>query len=398
MHSRLEAELEQLLDEPVCAAGAREQSTFDSYAARYDGRVVLFGAGKLGRKLLAATARTQIANIVAFADNNTSLRGTRIDGVPVLSVADAAALHGTSAVFVVSIWTAEGAGRFEERIAELRAQGCETVVPFGYLAWKLSGQALPHWAVDMPTKVLKQAAEIRRCARLWADESSQREFVAQLRWRLHFDFEGLPPVASGDQYFPADLIPLREDESFVDCGAFDGDTLQVFLDKCGGRFRSAVCFEPDGGNCERLRRYVATLPPGCRERIAVRQCAVGARDAGVRFTAAGDTSSRVGTGDMVVEGVTLDAALDGIAPSFLKFDIEGAEPEALEGARRIIAGGRPVIAVCVYHTQDHLWQLPLAIQALQPDYRFFLRPYKQVWELVCYAVPAERLSAGYAVD
>jgi hypothetical protein len=101
---------------------------------------------------------------------------------------------------------------------------------------------------------------------------------------------------------------------------------------------------------------------------------------------------------MVVEGVTLDAALDGITPSYLKFDIEGAEPEALEGARRIIAGNGPVIAVCVYHAQDHLWRLPLAIQALQPDYRFFLKPYKQVWELVCYAVPAERLSAGYAVD
>ena len=35
--------------------------------------------------------------------------------------------------------------------------------------------------------------------------------------------------------FPS-LFGLRNDEVFVDCGAFDGDTLRIFLNQSGGRF------------------------------------------------------------------------------------------------------------------------------------------------------------------
>jgi hypothetical protein len=41
--------------------------------------------------------------------------------------------------------------------------------------------------------------------------------------------------------------------------------------------------------------------------------------------------------------------------------------------------------------QDHLWKLPLAVDALVDDYRYELRRYERDnWEVVLYAIPAER--------
>jgi hypothetical protein len=81
-------------------------------------------------------------------------------------------------------------------------------------------------------------------------------------------------------------------------------------------------------------------------------------------------------------------------PTFIKMDIEGAEVDALIGARRLIENALPVLAICVYHQPDHLWRIPLLIRSFSDQYRFFLRPHNEEgWDLVCYAVPASRLIA-----
>ena len=56
--------------------------------------------------------------------------------------------------------------------------------------------------------------------------------------------------------------------------------------------------------------------------------------------------------------------------------------------------GAALWAVCVYHKQGDLWQLPLLLQCGLPadDYRFFLRKHGgEIFDTVCYAVPANRL-------
>ena len=81
-------------------------------------------------------------------------------------------------------------------------------------------------------------------------------------------------------------------------------------------------------------------------------------------------------------------------PTYIKMDIEGAELEALWGARRILKEHSPVLAICAYHTSDHLWQIPLLIHAIQPDYKLYLRRYAEgAFELVWYAVPPDRVKS-----
>jgi FkbM family methyltransferase len=372
-------QLSELLDEPLNACKVREQSAFDQLTADMPD-LVLFGAGGLGRKVLQAL-RDIGRQPLAFVDNK--LAGRSVEGLTVLSPAEAAALHGKSATFVVTIW-ASWADTMHEQVQSLRSFGCRSVISFIPLLWKFP-DLLPHVQIDLPSRVLEQRADILRCFDLWSDDASRSEYIAQLRWRLHADFDALNPPHP-DQYWQADLINLGDDAIFADAGAFDGDTLAQFLQFTRGAFRSAYVFEPDSGNLQNLDKRLQYLSPEVRARIHVCGAAVGDKDRDISFHQGSGISSSAGAGADSVRCVALDNALVE-RPDYIKYDIEGFVLLALQGSARIISRHRPALAVCAYHLQDHLWKIPLLIQSLNPNYRFFLRPHGQIWETVCYAIP-----------
>jgi hypothetical protein len=89
--------------------------------------------------------------------------------------------------------------------------------------------------------------------------------------------------------------------------------------------------------------------------------------------------------------VAIDDVLAEIPPTFIKMDIEGAEAAALTGARRVVREARPILAVAAYHRQADLWELPLLVHDMGPDYRMFLRPHAgEGFDTVLYAAPPER--------
>ena len=81
-------------------------------------------------------------------------------------------------------------------------------------------------------------------------------------------------------------------------------------------------------------------------------------------------------------------------PTFIKIDIEGFEPNCLQGARTVISETAPVVAVCVYHLQSHLWDILLQLNSYYSEYNFKMCPHlADGWDLVLYAVPKNRLPA-----
>lgn len=382
------SQLESLLSEGVAAAQLREREAFDAVARSCKERIVLFGAGGLGRRTLAGLRGAGIEPL-AFVDNNPANHGREIEGVPVLSPGDAAKQYGDDAVFVVTIWGANSPHRYEHSLKQLEDLGCKRVVTFAHLYWKYPEVFLPFYCRDLPHKILEQADEVRRACELWSDEKSRQQYVKQVQWRLFPDFNGLSHPDEHAQYFP-DEISIDEREKFVDCGAFDGDTLKVFLEKTGENFGRFIALEPDPLNYRKLEAFALSQPEAVRNKIALYDVAAGDAEGTITMETTGTASSATGKGDTEVRVVPLDSFLDE-APSWLKLDIEGAEPQALQGAAGWIAGEAPVIAVCVYHLQDHLWKIPLMLKSLRDDYRFFLRSHNEEgWDLVCYAVPAGR--------
>jgi FkbM family methyltransferase len=385
----LHQQIEELLQEGAAGARERERSEFDRLAGPFARSPVLFGAGGIGRKTLAGL-RTLGIEPLAFADNNQALWGKSMQGIPVLSPQEAAARYGKSAVFVVTIWCGEGWDRMRDRLRSLRDLGCAHVSTFGPLFWKYPEVFLPHYAAAPAHQVHEQAQAVLEAADLWADEASRNEYLSQIRWRLFFDFDGLADPVQHPIYFPSDLCTLIPGEVFVDCGAYDGDTIRSFVEQPQPGFGQVFAFEPDPASFAKMERLVATLPR--RESIVMRRAATGDENGAVSFSADGTPAASVGSGDLQVDCVKLDDALKGVIPTYIKMDIEGSEPDALAGAGRLIAEHSPVLAICSYHRQDHVWSIPQLIHALNPNYRFFLRPHLvEVWDLVCYAIPAARL-------
>src|SRR5262249_2595507 len=148
--------------------------------------------------------------------------------------------------------------------------------------------------LDLPQHIAERAAEIPGAYELLGDEKSRLEFVTQIYWRFRMDYSRLPPHdPPADMYFPRDLFSLSPDEVFVDCGAFDGDSLRSFSDRVNGRFRRIYAFEPDADNRAALSRHVAALPADAAAKIAILPYALGRTDGTVRFSANGAVNSKV---------------------------------------------------------------------------------------------------------
>jgi FkbM family methyltransferase len=385
----------KLLSESVESARERESKSFAAEFQGCDG-VVLFGAGRLGRLCARALRRAGIP-LRGFCDTNSRLHGAEIDGARVLSPEEAAARHGEKDLFVVAIWTGAARESMAERTAFLAALGCRKVAPYPALAWAYGEDEVPFHSFHRPSAILAQAASIRALAGSLCDAESLATLERDLARRLHARFTTVPPAP--DQYFP-DFLTLQPDECFVDGGAFDGDTLDEFLRRTRGGFRHYHAIEPDPINVARLRGRLAALSVAIRERVSIHEAALHDRDEALYFAAEGTVGSAVSrTGRTQVSGRRLDTLLVGERVTFLKLDIEGAEPEALMGGTELIRVNRPLVAVCAYHLPDHLWRVPHFLRKILPEHRLFLRCHgHDGWEMVCYAVPPERLRGGRRVS
>jgi FkbM family methyltransferase len=386
--------LDVLLDEEILHAKSRAETFYDSASGEFKEDIILFGAGGFGRLINRKLRKLHIEPI-AFADNNPSLWGKKIDGTEVLSPKDAAAKYGRKAVFLVSIWNGEAADRMGDRVRQLKSLGCQVVLPFGSLFWKYHETFLPHFCLELPQEALSQKHLIRAAMQLWSDQASREEFVAQVGFRISLDFDLISQQVEGRHYFPPGLFSLSDDEVFIDCGAFDGDTIEDFVKETGERFRHLEAFEPDPITFPNLVERTQRLPREIRERIRLNQQAIGRKPGQINFEATGTMLSTTGAGSSVVPVVDLDSVLASMDPTFIKFDIEGFELEGLMGASQVLSRTRPILAVSAYHLQNHLWRVPLLLSSLLPErYRFFLRPHGvEAWDLVCYAVPEERALA-----
>ena len=392
----LATQLEGLLSEELGSLVRRERTAYDLLTEPLNDSFVLFGAGVLGRRTLAGVRKLGIEPL-AFTDNNSLLWGQTVDGLKVLSPVDAVHRFANLAPFVVAIWRDVGGHPVAKIREQLNAIAPTRVVSVGYLYWKYAEALLPYYFLDLPHKIALQVDQVRAAFKLFSDDQSRIEYLAQLRWRLWLDFDGLPPPVSHPPYLPDDLFSTSAEEVFVDCGAYDGDTIERFLQhqvQFSGRI---FAFEPDVLNVAKLRSYVGSLPAPTQERITIVPSAVGSRRQKVRMETTGTVQSAVSnSGSAEAECVPLDEVLSDEAPTYVKMDIEGGEPEALVGARSVIQSHHPVLAICVYHQFDHLWKLPLLVHSMSNDYSFFLRPQAEAcWDLVCYAVPLTRLKVKF---
>ncbi|TQR46404.1 FkbM family methyltransferase [Paenibacillus popilliae] len=218
-----------------------------------------------------------------------------------------------------------------------------------------------------------------------ADEQSRHVFYERINYCITGNREHLIPLKSeAPQYFESDIIVLSKEEIFVDGGAFTGDTLEIFLEQTGGKYKKVYAFEP-----EVLKHKPFLDKYGQSANIELIPCGLWSQKDQLPFSAQGSVSSGLSAnGNIEIPVISIDEVLQGEPVTFIKMDIEGAELEALKGAERTIREYKPKLAICVNHKPLDIVQIPMYLKQLVPEYKLFMRHYSDGFcETVCYAVP-----------
>jgi len=376
--------LNQQIDELFsCPADVRLAAVVDRVGPRLDraaGKVYLYGAGQLGKSALALLRQCGITP-AGFLDSSPVKHGTVVDGLPVFSVGHLSDGTVPSHLVVITVYNCLP-------VLESLNKAGVAAVTFAQLAWTVGGPLLPYLSVERPQELWPHRDAIRRAGAIWVDHNSREEYLAQLRWSLTLDPFALPHHDDPrDTYFDNGIVRWGDHEVFIDCGAYDGDSLAAFMARCP-TYAEAIGLEPDPLNrAACVRRFGGD---GAMKRARVRLLPYAASDSRglLTFQSLGTVASAVGTSGTEVSAAPLDELVSTPPPTFIKMDIEGAEPLALRGAARIMRDYAPTIAACLYHERRHLWEIPLQIAEAQPKYKLFLRRYAdECWETVCYASP-----------
>jgi FkbM family methyltransferase len=353
--------------------------------ARLSGKpVYLLGSTTgIARRFIQVAARLfDVRGVVDDVSRESTIQGIpRLDGGSFVA-------RGAGAVAVCLAFSHPALEYFEHLC---RAAGAELV------QYMEAVDAIPDYPRDhILASLARTTAEnielLLAASERWADSISRHTYFALLNGRLTYDRTWLESVDVGPEtmYFGVDCMELGPHEALVDCGAFDGDTIESFRAKTLDQFESIVGLEPDPRNFAILNQRYGGDP-----RIKLHSVAASSEACELSFAAGLGAQSFSSAADgaqaqekIVVAAVDLDTLLE-CRPTVIKIDVEGGEPEVLEGARRTIEECRPRLTIAAYHRPLHLAEFPGWILSVAPGYRFYLRHHGGFFfETVLYGIPA----------
>jgi FkbM family methyltransferase len=218
-----------------------------------------------------------------------------------------------------------------------------------------------------------------------ADDLSRKVFADVLNYKISGKMCYLEHVTSRRQDIKA-LFNFTEQECYGDLGAYKGDTITEFLELTQERYRHIFAVEPDKKNYVKLKEFVEAEQ---LSKLTLINSGVWSVSGEQHFyQRGGRMSSLAPAGNSIVKVLALDDLKKDRPFTYLKFDVEGAEKEALLGASHILSEEGPKLLVAAYHHDDDLWELPELIYKLNPNYKIYLRrhPYVPCWEINIFAV------------
>lgn len=170
-------------------------------------------------------------------------------------------------------------------------------------------------------------------------------------------------------------------DSAADLGAYNGDTARELIRRYPD-IKEIYALEPDRRNFKKLSEYADGISTPIIHTVNAaawsETAALTFADSGSRNSGAFAKGKQVG-----VSATSLDSILSGKAVDYIKYDVEGAEKQAIIGSAETILNFKPKLLVSIYHRSEDIFALPLQIRKLRPDYKLYLRrdPYVPAWDL-----------------
>lgn len=240
--------------------------------------------------------------------------------------------------------------------------------------------------------IIQHETELRQLYFL-EDKQTQRYFDVICKIRKHNqddlyrpdDYEG---TGENLEYFcDADIAP-KGDVTYIDVGAYDGNSIEPVVSFYGDRIKRIMAFEPDDKSCVKLQQYVDRK--GLSAKTEIYPYALESENKTIHLSSSGLVSIVSDEGENTLEQKIFDELdTEIIGDAMVKMDIEGSELDALKGMKKLISDKEPYLAICLYHKIQDLFEIAKYLKDANPTYRLYIRG---GWHLECWAVPERHFS------
>ena len=353
-----------------------------SYLESTEKTVVLYGMGNGADKILAVCEQKGITVSDFFASDGF-VRGHLFHGKPVLSWSEIKEKYGAEKVIVLLSFGTSREDVLEnieriEREAELYAPD---VPAFGDGVFDLEF-------------FNAHKEELERAYRLLSDDESRKIFENVIAFKLTGRIDFLRDAESDMAVAQQKLVCPEKLHTVADLGAYNGDTVREILAVSGSVTR-VYAMEPDARNFKKLQAYAEGET---RAEVVPIHAGAWSKAETLHFDASGNRNASFGANRSEVlsdrpvkwkeiEALPLDEVLQGASVDYIKYDVEGAEHEAIHGSQSSIRACLPTLLVSLYHRNEDLYDLPLLLKEQFPAYEgYYLRRKRGVpaWDLNLY--------------
>jgi len=324
---------------------------FNAFDENLPSRMLIFGAGDRGRRAKSRLIKLGI-EVPFFLDNDHTKHGMNIDGAIVIPPGELNKQAPDTPVIICS-------GYQKTISAQLHNMGIKIV----YLDGAKD-------SID-PEIFRSNFDEINSVFHYLHDDTSQNIFLDVIRMQLH----GIPMrYPSNFRRYTHPLVKAAPGDCIIDGGAAQGDTLKKFL-KDSHNNASVYLFEPTPETYNSLVRFIDLHK---LKKVFTVNKALWSSESILKLKPnilCSDSNYIDESGEYEVFATKLDTyvkneKLDRV--DLIKLDIEGSELEALKGSTETIKNYLPKLQICLYHKAEDLWEIPLFIKSIVPQYKMFI--------------------------
>ena len=365
------------LSKIISASNINEKSFFELISnLRIQKGIVIYGAGNWGRWLLRVL-KSYSVNVNAFLDLKAERIGN-VDGIPVYRPDANEFSPREKEIYILIAANYMHHKKIKQDLYELGYKNINVINCIWYAG-------ILNFERDLDS-LINKTKDFLECAKLLEDDKSFKIYKDVITSYVTAECVMTTEAEPDNHYFPADISFAKGYSRFIDCGAFTGDTITQ-LQKIKGKVDTVIAFESDVHNFKVLAETVRQYSGSIAKNVILYSCGVWNRLEQLKFNSGQGSGSILSEeGSSVIQCVALDDVLSDFIPTFIKMDIEGAEYEALLGARKIIEDHRPDLAISVYHSIIDFCRIPLLIHSWDLGYKFYLRCHEDFnQEVVLYA-------------
>ncbi|MEI9915792.1 MAG: FkbM family methyltransferase [Methylovirgula sp.] len=250
-----------------------------------------------------------------------------------------------------------GSRFFFKHLKEIQSKYNFELIDFISFCIKNNYQISYQGAADRRNMILEKKRDWISLADKMSDEFSKNSVLNYIEAMETLNFEVMKPyvvpflMEAFNKFSNRFSFVPKDDEIYIDVGAFDGDTVVKFIEATPtGGYRAIHAFEPNPRSFTRLEQKRAWIP-----NLSLHRYAASNFNGNLTFyNDDGGMGARIVDGSQAgnkfvleVKAIQIDELIDDA--TLMKFDVEGFETEALQGATNLIKKSKPSLVVDTYH-------------------------------------------------